>query len=68
MDSIEMYRSLSMITLVIECKKLKVVFRSMSLFMLFFFYINIYTSNKKIYNHQAYIYMLWYTWEQKMYI
>ena len=30
-----------------------------------FFYINIYTLNKKIYNHQAYIYMLWYTWEQK---
>ena len=30
-----------------------------------FFYINIYTLNKKICNHQAYIYMLWYTWEQK---
>ena len=30
-----------------------------------YFYINIYTLNKKIYNHQAYIYMLRYTWEQK---
>ena len=30
-----------------------------------FFYIHIYTLNKKIYNHQAYIYMLLYTWEQK---
>ena len=30
-----------------------------------FFYINIYTLNKKIYNQQAYIYMLWYTWDQK---
>ena len=30
-----------------------------------FFYINIYTLNKKFYNHQAYIYMLWYIWVQK---
>ena len=32
---------------------------------IFFFYINIYTLSKTFYNHQAYIYMLWYTWEQK---
>ena len=32
---------------------------------IFFFYINIYTLNKKIYNQQVYINMLWYTWEQK---
>ena len=31
----------------------------------FFFYINIYTLNKKIYTHQVYIHMLGYTWEQK---
>ena len=31
----------------------------------FFFYINIYTLNKKIYSQQVYINMLWYTWEQK---
>ena len=30
-----------------------------------FFCINIYIFNGKIYHHQAYIYMLWYTWEEK---
>ena len=36
------------------------------LFLFFIYiYINIYTLNQNIYNHQVYIYMLWYTWEQK---
>ena len=36
-----------------------------SYYVILFFYINIYTLNKKIYNHQVYIYMSWYTWGQK---
>ena len=32
----------------------------------FFLFINIYTLYKKHYNHQVSIYMLWYTWEQKI--
>ena len=32
---------------------------------IFFFYINIYTLNKKIYTRQVCIHMLGYSWEQK---
>ena len=33
--------------------------------ILIFLYINIYTLAEKNCNYQVYIYMLWYTWEQK---
>ena len=39
--------------------------RTFELSILFSFYINIYTLNKKIYNHKVNIYLLWYTWEPK---